>query len=36
MSHKQNDRNEYCAAISTMALLAVILILIIIRIWQEI
>lgn len=36
MSYKQNDRNEYCAAITTMALLAAILILIIIRIWQEI
>lgn len=32
----KNERNEYCGAISTMALLAAILILIIIRIWQEI
>lgn len=29
MSYKQNDRNEYCAAISTMALMAVITIAII-------
>lgn len=36
MSHKQNDRNEYCAALSTMVLLGTISIIIIIALIQAI
>ena len=39
MSHNQNERNEYCAAISTMILVAIVSIVLIIsaifEIWKH-
>lgn len=36
MSYKQNDRNEYCGAVSTIALISIIVLSIIINFIYEI